>query len=124
MLREIIIFLVSKTKVDPSFPSSQCAIESFSLLFPIDRNSPVGGIMLFFREEIPSKLLIQTNQTTQLKIYSQKYVYNYIHRIKFTIIFTEINLRSKKWLLSCSYDPNLTLLNNHIQNISRHLDFY
>ena len=72
MLREIIIFLVSKTKVDPSFPSSQCAIESFSLLFPIDRNSPVGGIMLFFREEIPSKLLIQTNQTTQLKIYSQK----------------------------------------------------
>ena len=85
MLREIIIFLVSKTKVDPSFPSSQRAIEGFSLPFRIDRNSSGGGIMLFFREEIPSKLLIQTNQTTQLKIYSQKYVYNYIHRIKFTI---------------------------------------
>ena len=39
-------------------------------------------------------------------------------------IFIEINLRSKKWLLSCSYNPNLTLLNNHIQNISRGLDFY
>ena len=29
-----------------------------------------------------------------------------------------------KWLLPCSYNPNLTLLNNHIQNISKGLDFY
>ena len=39
-------------------------------------------------------------------------------------IFIEISLKSKKWLLSCSYNPNLTLVNNHIQNISRGLDFY
>ena len=37
---------------------------------------------------------------------------------------TGINLRSKKWLLSCSGNPILTLPNNHIQNISRGLDFY
>ena len=85
MLWEIIILLVSKTKVDPSFPLSQCPIEGFSLPFPIDRNSSGGGIMLFVREEIPSKLLIQNK--------SNKLSWKYIHRNKFTILFTEINLR-------------------------------
>ena len=36
----------------------------------------------------------------------------------------KINLLSNEQLLSCSYNPNLTLLNNHIQSISRSLDFY
>ena len=39
-------------------------------------------------------------------------------------VFIEINTRSKNWFLSCSYNPNLTLLNNRNQNISRGLDFY
>ena len=42
----------------------------------------------------------------------------------FIFLFTKTILRSKIWLLSCSHNPNLTLLNNHIQNISRCLDFY
>ena len=97
MLWEIIILLVSKTKVDPSFPLSQCPIEGFSLPFRIDRNSSGDGIMLFVRKEVPSKLLIQNKSNNSVEN-----------------IFTEINLRSKKWLLSHSYNPNLTLLNNHI----------
>ena len=63
--------------------------------------------MPFVREEIPSKFLRQYKPNSSVEN-----------------IFTEINLRSKKWFLSCSYNPNLTLLNNHIQNISRVLDFY
>ena len=63
--------------------------------------------MLFFREEIPSKLLSQYKPNSSVGN-----------------IFIEINLRSKKWTLSCSYNPNLTLRSNHIQNISRGLDFY
>ena len=63
--------------------------------------------MLFVREEIPSKLLCQYKPNSSVEN-----------------ILIEINLPSKKWLLSCSYNPNLTLLNNHIQNISRGLDFY
>ena len=62
--------------------------------------------MLFAMEEIPSKLLREYKPNSPVEN-----------------IFIEINLRSKKWLLSCSYNPNLTLLNNHIQNISRGLDF-
>ena len=57
------------------------------------------------------------------EIYS-KLLSEYKRRGSVGNIFIEINLRSKKWLLSCSYNPNLTLLNNYIQNISRGLDFY
>ena len=44
MLRQIVqnklnIFLVSETKVDLSFPSSQFAIEGFSVPFRLERNS-------------------------------------------------------------------------------------
>ena len=54
MLQEIVqgkldILLVSETKVDPSFPSSQFAIKGFSVPFQLDRNSSGGGIMLFVR---------------------------------------------------------------------------
>lgn len=63
--------------------------------------------MLFIRAEIPLKLISEykTNSSNEN-------------------IFTEINLRSKKILLPCSYNPNLTIINHHIQNISRDLDFY
>ena len=112
MLQEIVqdkldILMISETKVDPSFPSSQFPIESFSSSFRLDRNSSGGGIMLFVREEIPSKLLSEYKPNSSVEN-----------------IFSEINLRSKKWLVSCSCSPNLTLLSNHIRNISRGLDFY
>ena len=63
--------------------------------------------MLFVSEEITSKFLWQYKSNSSVET-----------------IFIEINLRSKKRLLSSSYNPNLTLLNNRIQNISRGLDFY
>ena len=99
--------LLSETKVDPSFPSYQFAIEGFGVPFRLDRNSLGGGIMLFVREEIPSKLIGQYKLNSSIEN-----------------IFIEINLELKKWLLRCSYNPNLILLNNYIQNISRGLDFY
>ena len=49
--------------------------------------------MLFVREEIPSKLLSEYKPNSSVEN-----------------IFIEINLRSKKWLLPCSYNPNLTIL--------------
>ena len=96
MLREIVqdksdVLLVSETKVDLSSPSSQFAIKGFSVSFWLDRNNSRGGIMLFVREEIPSKLLIQYEPNRSVEN-----------------IFIEINLWSKKWLLSCSHNNNLT----------------
>ena len=39
-------------------------------------------------------------------------------------IFVEINLRSKKWLISGSYNPNTGLIENRTVNLSKNLDFY
>ena len=39
-------------------------------------------------------------------------------------IFVEINLRSKKWLISGSYNPNVGLIQNHTVSFSKNLDFY
>ena len=75
------ILLISETKVDPSFPSSQFAIDGFSYPFRLDRNSSGGGIMLFVREEIPSGILSEYNPNSLVEN-----------------IFIDINLRSKKWL--------------------------
>ena len=92
MLREIVqdnleILLISE-KLDPSNPSSQFAIESFSSPFPLDRNSSRGGIMLFVREEIFSRFFSEYKPNNSVEN-----------------ILIEKNLRSKKWLLSCSCNP-------------------
>ena len=62
--------------------------------------------MLFFRKKISSKLLSEykPNSSVENK-------------------FIEINLRTKKCHRSWSYNPNLTLLNSHIQNKSRDIGF-
>ena len=48
-----------------------------------------GGLMLFIRENIPSKLLANVKPSGNIQN-----------------IFVEINLRSEKWLISGSYKPN------------------
>ena len=37
-------------------------------------------------------------------------------------LFVEINLRKKKWLLCCSYNPKKSLISNHLQEIGNKLD--
>ena len=39
-------------------------------------------------------------------------------------LFIEINLRSKKWLMCCSYNPNKSLINKFAYDIGKVLDFF
>ena len=64
------ILLVSETKVDPSFPSSQFATKGFSFPFRFDRNSSEGGICYLLGKKFLPNVYINTSQTAQLKIYS------------------------------------------------------
>jgi len=64
MLQEVIrgkldIFLISETKLDDSFPISQFLIDGYSPPFRLDRNGYGGGLLLFVREDIPSKTLTE-----------------------------------------------------------------
>ena len=63
--------------------------------------------MLFVREGIPSKVLPNINPSDNIQN-----------------IFVEINLRSKKWLISGSYNSNVGLIQNHTVNLSKNIDFY
>ena len=62
MLQEVIrnnidVLLISETKLDSSFPSSQFTLDGFTPPYRLDRTQQRGGIMLFIREGIPLKLL-------------------------------------------------------------------
>ena len=37
-------------------------------------------------------------------------------------LFLELNLRSKKWLISCSYNPHRTFISHHLNSIGKNLD--
>ena len=76
------ILMLSETKVDDSFPTSQFLIDGFSKPFRLDRCSNGGGIFLYVRDDISSNLL------TQYKIEDN-----------IECLYVEVNIRKKKWLL-------------------------
>ena len=84
---KIDIFLISETRLDSSFPSGQFVTKSYSTPFRLDRNQNGGGLLLYVREDIPCKILKEYTP--------EKPIEN---------LFLEINLRSRKWFLSCSYN--------------------
>ena len=99
------ILMVSETKIDDTFPESQFLIEGFSTPYRLDRTAKGGGILVYIRQDIPSK-------------YIKKLTVNE----SFEGFFVEINLRSKKWLLGCSYNPHKEKIISHLNNLSTALD--
>ena len=69
--------MISETKIDESFPTSQFLIDGFSSPYRLDRNSNGGGILVYFKNDIITKSL----KTIKLSI---------------EVIFIEMNLRIKK----------------------------
>ena len=49
--------MVSENKIDISFPTSQFIIQGFAAPFKLDRTNTGGGILIYVRDDIPSKLL-------------------------------------------------------------------
>ena len=106
ILKEVVgnkidILLISETKLDDTFSLNQFILEGFTPQYRLDRTTHGGRLMLFVREDIPSKLLPNTNPSDNIEN-----------------IFVEINLRSKKWLISGYYNPNVGLIQNQTVNLS------
>ena len=98
------ILMISERKLDESFPLDQFLLDGYSVPFCSDRDGNGGGILLFIREDIPSKLLLMNNNIEGF--------------------FVEINLHNKKkWLLSCSYDPEKALISDHPAELSKKLTY-
>ena len=82
------ILVVCETKLDETFPGSQFHMDGFSLPYRLDRNCNGGGVMIFVREDIPSKLLTKHNFPSDVEG-----------------LFVELNFRKSKWLLCGTYNP-------------------
>ena len=99
------VMVVSETKLDDSFPESQFKIPGYSSPFRLGRDQNGGGIMAFVREDITANFLPFEDKPIEP-------------------LFIELNFRKKKWLLSCSYNPNKNNSSKHLQQLRNNLDLY
>ena len=83
------IFWSSQKQFDDLFPNSQFSVDGFFEPFRIDRNRSGGGVMIYVRDVIPSKLL------------TKHFFPNDIEGL-----FVELNFRKCKWLLLETYPPS------------------
>ena len=98
--KEIDIFMISVTKIGNIFSIVPILTTTGnSILFGIDRTRCGGGILLFVREDIHCKI-IKTDLDAD-----------------FDGVSLEMNLRKKKWLLCCSYNPHKSKIANHLKGI-------
>ena len=104
--RNLYIIVLSKTKQDDSFPSTQFMLKNFGTPYRLDRNSNGGGLLLYVRDDIPSKFL---------KVKSGCNIES---------ICVEVNLRKRKWFINGSYNPNKSFLPNHLECLNRIIDEY
>ena len=100
------VLMVSETKIDDTFPVGNFVIDGFSTPYRLDRDSNGGGIMLYVREDIPSNLLA-TDEKNHIESF-----------------YVELNLRKEKWLINCSYNPNKSMIGNHLDALSIYLDLH
>ena len=57
MQNKVDILVLTETKIDSSFSNQQFYIERFCLPLRLDRNIHGGDILIYVREDIPSKAL-------------------------------------------------------------------
>ena len=82
------ILIIQETKLDESFTDNQFSLNGFSQVYRKDRHGRGGGIMIYVRDTIPSKILNEMKLPNDIEG-----------------IFIEINLRNKKWLVFGTYHP-------------------
>ena len=101
------ILIVTETKLDSIFPTSQFMIDGYSEPYRFDRNRNGDGVLIYIREDISSKLLAD-------------------HKLPHDIerIFVELNLRKKKWLLFGSYHQPSQSDEYFLHQVKKGLDMY
>ena len=107
VLKHADILVVCKTKLDETFPSSQFHMDGFSLPYRLERNRNGGGVMIFVKEDIPSKLLTNHNFPSDVEG-----------------LFVELNFRKSKWLLLGTYHPRAQNDQYFFNCIDKALDTY
>ena len=84
------ILIITEIKLDDTFPVSQFHFDGYSKPYRLDRNRKGGrgGVIIYVREDIPSKILTKHVLPTYIEAF-----------------IIEFNFRKCKWLLSGIYHP-------------------
>ena len=53
----VYILIITEAKLDSTFPTSQFMIDGYTIPYRLDRDKNGGGVLVFVRENIPSKIL-------------------------------------------------------------------
>ena len=96
-----------KMIVDNLFPTAQFSLNGFCKRERLYDSSNGGVILLYVRDDIPSRLLTDYKIKDNLELF-----------------FVEFNIRNKKWLLGCSYSPHKSNISNHLHHLNKGLDIY
>ena len=94
--------MVTDTKLDDYFSTMQFNMEG-CYTFRLDRNEYGGGILLYVRDDILSKLIPMKKSTIES-------------------FFTELNLRKGEWLLCCTYYPNCSFISDLLSTAGNNID--
>ena len=95
---------MSETKLNDTFPNSQFEIEGYSPLRR-DRNENGGGLILYSRNDIPIKPLPLLFGTIEC-------------------ILSEVTISKKKCLAIGIYNPNKSMISDHLFVLGKNLDHY
>ena len=98
--------MICETKIDDSFPTEQFIIEGYSTIYRLDRNDRGGGKMLIVKDNLLTSRLDKHCFPDEIEIFCN-----------------ELNLRKKKWLMFCCYNPHKHLLKHHLFHIESAINF-
>ena len=101
------VLIVTETKLDSSFPTTQFVISGFHHPFRLDIDRRSGGLLVYVKGSIPARVL--TNFSTPADT---------------QIIVFEINLRRERWLFVTIYKPSSLNSQYFLDTLSDLLDFY
>ena len=107
ILKNVDILVITETKLDDTFPLGQFYVEGFTMPYRLDRNRNGGGVIIYVREDIPSKILEK-------------------HKLPQDVegMFVELNFRKIKWLLFGTYHPPSQNDQYYFEALDKALDCY
>ena len=101
------ILMICETKIDDFFLTEQFIVEGYSTIYRLDRNDIGGRIILIVKDNLLTSRLDKYCFPEEIEIFC-----------------IELNLRDKKWLIFCCYNPHKHLLKYYLFQIESATNFY
>ena len=107
ILKNVYILVITETKLDDTFPLDQFYVEGFTIPYRLDRNRNGGGVIIYIREDTPSKILEK-------------------HKLPQDVegMFVELNFRKIRWLLFGTYHTPSQNDQYYLEALDKALDCY